>query len=220
MIVRIAFVFLAVCLSTAAALAQNATQARVVGTCGTPGITYTAGAFGPITVDTSGNLCYNGSGGGATSSNITEWAGVTLGSPSNYGTSPGAVAVPGVNAFVTNPVSTTPSNSGTINNATSALGSNEQVCSGPCALYSFNVSADSTLSAAAWWIMIFNTTSLPSPGTVTPVRCIALPSGTTSYTGAFPVGLPLTPGGNIAVSTTGCFTLTASIHAFIAGDVK
>jgi hypothetical protein len=30
------------------------------------------------------------------------WNGVALGSPSNYGTSPGAVSVPGVNAFVTN----------------------------------------------------------------------------------------------------------------------
>lgn len=33
---------------------------------------------------------------------ITQWANVALGAPSNYGTSPGAVAVPGVNAFVTN----------------------------------------------------------------------------------------------------------------------
>lgn len=34
--------------------------------------------------------------------NLTNWAGTALGAPSNYGTSPGAVAVPGVNAFVTN----------------------------------------------------------------------------------------------------------------------
>jgi hypothetical protein len=34
--------------------------------------------------------------------NITQLAGSTLGAPSNYGTSPGAVAVQGVNAFVTN----------------------------------------------------------------------------------------------------------------------
>ena len=32
------------------------------------------------------------------------WAGTALGAPSNYGTSPGAVEVPGVNAFVTNTV--------------------------------------------------------------------------------------------------------------------
>ena len=34
--------------------------------------------------------------------NITQWASTTLGAPSNYGTSPGAVEVIGVNAFVTN----------------------------------------------------------------------------------------------------------------------
>jgi hypothetical protein len=38
-------------------------------------------------------------------SNQTQLAGTTLGAPSNYGTSPGAVSVQGVNAFVTNQVS-------------------------------------------------------------------------------------------------------------------
>jgi hypothetical protein len=33
---------------------------------------------------------------------IVSWGGITLGAASNYGTSPGAVAVPGVNAFITN----------------------------------------------------------------------------------------------------------------------
>lgn len=39
--------------------------------------------------------------------NITQWASVALGAPSNYGTSPGAVAVPGVNAFITNTIAAT-----------------------------------------------------------------------------------------------------------------
>lgn len=47
-----------------------------------------------------------GSGGGG-NSNITQWNGTNLGSPSNYGTPPGAVEAPGVNAFVTNSVSVT-----------------------------------------------------------------------------------------------------------------
>jgi hypothetical protein len=34
--------------------------------------------------------------------NVAQWNGVALGSPSTYGTSPGAVNVPGVNAFITN----------------------------------------------------------------------------------------------------------------------
>jgi len=36
------------------------------------------------------------------STNLTQVNGSTLGAPSNYGTSPGAVTVPGVNAFITN----------------------------------------------------------------------------------------------------------------------
>jgi hypothetical protein len=54
-----------------------------------------------------------GGGGGGGGGSVTQgtspwvdsigfWNGVALGSPSNYGTSPGAVSVPGVNAFVTN----------------------------------------------------------------------------------------------------------------------
>lgn len=165
------------------AYAQTPSQARVVSACGTTGITYTAGAFGPMTVDTNGNLCFNGSGGAATSVNIaqvngitvltgagatgtgsqrvtvaqdtttiagsapgtagaastnvltvqgiasmtpflvnqgtaslwnTTWAGGTLGAMANYGTSPGAVLVPGVNAFVTNTVSVSGYDSGAI----------------------------------------------------------------------------------------------------------
>jgi hypothetical protein len=34
--------------------------------------------------------------------NVTQWAGGALGAMANYGTSPGAVLVPGVNAFITN----------------------------------------------------------------------------------------------------------------------
>jgi hypothetical protein len=36
------------------------------------------------------------------STNITQWDSVALGAPSAYGTAPGAVTVPGVNAFITN----------------------------------------------------------------------------------------------------------------------
>lgn len=48
-----------------------------------------------------------------TSVNFTQLNGVALGSPSNYGTSPGAVAVEGVNAFITNTPAVTVS-SGTV----------------------------------------------------------------------------------------------------------
>jgi hypothetical protein len=61
---------------------------------------------------------------GPWTSNVTQLNSVALGSPSNYGTSPGAVSVPGVNAFITNtpPVSqsgawTVTANLGTLNGA-------------------------------------------------------------------------------------------------------
>src|SRR4051812_21982985 len=38
---------------------------------------------------------------------VPTWAGGTLGAMANYGTSPGAVLVPGVNAFITNTVPVT-----------------------------------------------------------------------------------------------------------------
>ena len=61
-----------------------------------------------------------GSGGNV---NVTQWDTVNLGAPSNYGTSPGAVTVPGVNAFVTNTVSTNLAQINGSNIATAATGS-------------------------------------------------------------------------------------------------
>lgn len=51
-------------------------------------------------------------------SSITQWAGGTLGAMAAYGTSPGAVLVPGVNAFVTG--GTVTANIGTLNGAATA----------------------------------------------------------------------------------------------------
>lgn len=42
--------------------------------------------------------------------NMADWAGSALGAMANYGTSPGAVLVPGVNAFVTNSTTAIPNN--------------------------------------------------------------------------------------------------------------
>jgi len=57
--------------------------------------TYVAGNESLLVTDLSGNL----------NTDVQYWGGSDLGPASNYGTSPGAVLVPGVNAFVTNPVS-------------------------------------------------------------------------------------------------------------------
>jgi hypothetical protein len=62
-----------------------------------------SGTFWQATQPVSGTITAN-QGGAPWSQNLTQVNGVALGSPSNYGTSPGAVSVPGVNAFVTNTV--------------------------------------------------------------------------------------------------------------------
>lgn len=101
-----------------------------------------------------------------------------------------------------------------------ALASSLVVHSGASNFYSFNVSADSTLSGAAWWIMVFNATSAPADGAVTPVKCYALPTGATGASGSFPSPVTFSTGIVISVSTTGCFTKTASTHAFISADYR
>ena len=103
----------------------------------------------------------------------------------------------------------------------SALCASQVIKGSAGTLYSFEVAADSTLSGAAWWIMIFNATSLPGDGSVTPAKCYALPSGATGFTGAFDAGgIAFGTGITIGVSTTGCFTKTASTHAMISGDYQ
>ena len=116
------------------------------------------------------------------------------------------------------PVASAPASTGGLtSSSTAALAANQVVKASSGNLYSFEVSADSTLSAAAWWVMVYNATSAPDDGAVTPVKCYALPSGSTSLSAAFPTPVNLSAGIVIGVSTTGCFTKTASAHAFISG---
>ena len=104
--------------------------------------------------------------------------------------------------------------------ATAALASNKVVKGSAGNLYSLQVAADSTLSAANWWIMIFDATSLPGDGAITPAKCYGIPAGITGASFAFPNPIRLATGITVGVSTTGCFTQTASIHAFISGDAQ
>jgi hypothetical protein len=90
---------------------------------------------------------------------------------------------------------------------------------GPHTVFTWEINADSTLSAATWYIFVFDAATLPANGAVTPAKCYQIPSGVTQ------AGVTLTGTGEsypsgivIAVSTTGCFSLTASTHAFIGLD--
>lgn len=115
----------------------------------------------------------------------------------------------------------TPSvNSGLTAVSSTALAANTVIKASAGNLYSFEVSATPTLYAASWWIMIYNATAAPSDGAVTPLKCYAMPAGATSAAYAFPTPIYFSTGITIGVSTTGCFTKTASTQAFISGDAK
>lgn len=96
-------------LGAAPASAQQQLQALIVSACGTPPVSYVAGTYGILTMDTTGKLCDGGGGGGGGGSvtqgttpwvdNITQWASVTLGAATAWGVTPTG-NVPGVNANV------------------------------------------------------------------------------------------------------------------------
>lgn len=104
--------------------------------------------------------------------------------------------------------------------SSTALAANTVIKASAGNLYSFQVGATSTLYGAPWWIMIYDATSAPADGAVTPAKCYPMATGTTSYAAAFPTPLRLGTGITIGVSTTGCFSKTASTQAFISGDAQ
>lgn len=95
------------------------------------------------------------------------------------------------------------------------------VCTGPCALSTFQISADSTLSGADWWVLIYDATSDPGNGTPpsTLRKCFRITSGTAAPGATYGPAAPrFETGIVIVVSSTGCGTETQSNHAFIGAD--
>lgn len=190
---------LALCLSTTLAQAQS----NVI-------VNYKNSATAPATqVSPTNPLPVTPIAGGTPQSvNITQVLGATISATNPVPTSQAPSAAAGSGVAPT-PVA-----------ASQALAANQVIKASAGNLYSFQVSADSTLSAAAWWIMIYNATSAPIDGAVTPLKCYAMPAGATSYSAAFPMPIYLSTGITIGVSTNGCFTKAASTHAFISGDAQ
>ena len=83
-------------------------------------------------------------------------------------------------------------------------------------LYGVNV----TSGASAGYVLIYNRTTVPADGTVTPVRCIPLAANAGIELTWRPVPLYFNSGIVVVFSTTGCFTQTISATAFIAADDK
>lgn len=104
--------------------------------------------------------------------------------------------------------------------ATTVLAASLVCYNAAAVLHSFTVTADSTLDASVWYLMVFNATSLPADGAVTPLKCYQIPAGTAQFGGTFDAGgATFSTGVTFGVSTTGCFTKTASTHAlFIGGE--
>lgn len=76
-----------------------------------------------------------------------------------------------------------------------------------------------TTGAVAGYVLIFNATSAPADGAVTPTHCYSVPALSSlgvdwKMPAAFSTGI------TAVFSTTGCFTKTASATAFFSGAVK
>ncbi len=105
--------------------------------------------------------------------------------------------------------------------STTTLASSLVVKASAGKLFSFEAVPDSTLYAATWWLMIFNATSAPGDGAVTPLKCYQVPAGVLSFPASFASnGVAFSTGITLVASTTGCLTKTASAHAFISGDYE
>lgn len=96
---------------------------------------------------------------------------------------------------------------------TNVAASNKVLSAAPANLYGFN--AQATVDG---WFLVFDATSLPGDGTVTPIKQYKYLANTTLEVG---YGIPLRCGTGVTIgfSTTGPFTLTASATAFISGEV-
>jgi len=117
-----------------------------------------------------------------------------------------------------NLVTPTPSasaTSGLSTSASSAVASSLVLKGSAGNLFAVNVSS----GASAGFVLIFNATSAPADGAVTPAKCYVLAANTTlalQWTTPVQFGTGIT----VVFSTTGCYTKTASATAFISGDYK
>lgn len=76
-----------------------------------------------------------------------------------------------------------------------------------------------TSGATAGFLLVFNATSAPADGAVTPIKCFVLPANSTVGATFDPPAL-LATGVTAVFSSTGCFTKTASATAYISGQVQ
>lgn len=184
----------------------------------TPARCVVVDASGRITVlqGTSPWVVSNGGTFATQVSGFTSWAGGTLGAMATYGTSPGAVLVPGVNAFITNTNANgraTAANSSPVVSvaAASTAGAIQPnnttavVVKGSAGTL-FGVQIYGIGSAPAY-LKIYNATSATC-GSGTPVKRLMIPAASTAANGA---GSNVTFGPGLAFSTGITYCVTTGI---------
>ena len=79
-----------------------------------------------------------------------------------------------------------------------------------------------TIGATTGWVMVFDATSAPADGAVTPKFCRYIKSDGTGGSNSLAWNPPavMATGISVAFSSTGCFTKTASATAFFSGQVQ
>ena len=111
---------------------------------------------------------------------------------------------------------TSTASAGLSNSVTSAVGTGLVVKASAGNLYDFEV----TSGATAGEVLIHNTTSVPSAGSVTPLKCYTLPANST-IGGSWTPPLAFSTGISMSFSTAStCFTQTNSSTAFLSGDYE
>lgn len=212
----------------------------IVASCGTATLTR-----GALTVTADGELCTTAAAGGTVTANQGTPAAVgnawpmtlaiggalnAVGNPVFVAPGTGATFVLGAGSAIAGNFridQTTPGTTNGVNiDPTTGSGaaippivsgsaeSNHVICAAACNLWGASI----TTGAAAGFFMVFNATSAPADGAVTPIECVQIPangSGSINF-GAGPPDRYAT-GVTLAFSTTGCFNLTKSATAFFKG---
>lgn len=164
----------------------------VLGQFNTSPTTISSGNMSALQMDNAGKLLVNCTGC-SSSGSITSWGGGTLGAMGNYGTSPGAVLVPGVNAFVTN---SNANGQATAANSSPVVLPVAQVTADPCSLG--------------------NKTNLPiSQNGTSSVQLVGLSGSTVIYVCSLSL---IAAGATTVILTTGTGSACVTGNAAVIGD--
>lgn len=195
---HIATILIALALSVTGALAQG------TGGGGVGQNSVTAGQFGPLTqcAVTAGTPTYTT---GRTDPLSCTTGGLLRVDASGGGAATTVVIIP-----------SSSSNAGLAPVVSAAAESSHVLKASPGNLYSVSV----TIGGTAGYLLMFDATSAPVDGAVTPTQCVIVPASATVAISFDPAPPEVYATGITAVfSTTGCFTKTASATAFFHGSV-